>query len=343
MTTAETTFTGSVMGSAKALGFGGLALGGAMAAMAFIAPVDAGPRAAEAVAGALATIGGTLLLARGAHAAMTAGGLTLLASLVYLAVTNTEFHEGGVGYSIAVAQFVTVPIGLVLGGIAFALTPEARRAERVSYFVPDGVILAVGTILLGIGLGQIGNERLMTPKWNWVSFLGLTITGMLVLVVLRGALKAAVRGDRRGSAAFRFLGPLATELLLVGGLAVMMYGALNNLVLGANGFRTGFKGNGDGLALWVAAAVFLVVVRGGYKFAVRNQRGAAQAVVRELLYFAGVFAFIVGERSVISGKPPGVPIGGALPAAAVILLGALFLLVPVRMAAKQGRLRARHG
>ncbi|MDP8910627.1 MAG: hypothetical protein M3M94_00990 [Actinomycetota bacterium] len=342
MTTAEITFTESVKGSAKALGFGVLALGGAMAVMAFIAPVDAGPRAAEAVAGALAAIGGTLLLARGAHAAMTAGAVTLLASLVYLAVTNTEFHEGGVGYSIAVAQFVTVPIGLVLGGIAFALTPETRTTGRMN-FVPDGVILVVGTILLGIGLGQIGNERLMTPKWNWVSFLGLTITGMLVLVLLRGALKAAVGGDRRGSTAFRFLGPLAPELLLVGGLAVMMYGALNNLVLGANGFRTGFEGNGDGLALWIAAALFLVVVRGGFKFTVRNQRGVAQAVVRELLYFAGVFAFIVGERSVISGKPPGVPIGDALPAAAVILLGALFLLVPVRMAAKQGRLRARHG
>ncbi len=343
MTTAETAFTESpTMSRAKGLGFGVLTLGGAMAAMAFIAPVDAGPRAAEAVAGAMAAIGGTLLLARGAHAATTAGGLTLLSSLVYLAVTNTEFHEGGVGYSIAVAQFVTVPIGLVLGGMAFALTPETRRTGRAGY-LPDGVILAVGTILLGIGLGQTGNERLMTPMWNWISFLGLTITGMLVLVVVRGAVKATIGGDRRGSAAFRFLGTLATELLLVGGLAVMIYGALNNLVLGANGFRTGFKGNGDGLALWIAAALFLVVVRGGFKLATRNQTGVAQAVVRELLYFVGVFAFIVGERSVISGMPPGVPFGGALPAAAVILLGALFLLVPVRMAAKQGRLPARPG
>ncbi|MDP9068467.1 MAG: hypothetical protein M3N53_09040 [Actinomycetota bacterium] len=343
MTTAETTSTASANGSAKALGFGFLALGVAMVAMALLAPVDSGARAAEAVGGALAAMGGALLLARGAHAGMTAGTLTLAASLVYLAVTNDEFHQGGVGYSIAVAQFVTVPIGLVLGGIAFALTPGPRTTGRVGDFIPDGVVLVVGTILLGIGLGQIGNERLMTPMWNWISFLGLTVTGMLVLVVARGALKAAVGGERRSRPAFRFLGALATELLLVGGLALMMYGALNNLVLGANGFRTGFKGNGGGLALWIGAALFLVVVRGGFKFVARNQQGAAQAVVRELLYFAGVFAFIVGERSVLSGKPPGVPIGGALPAAAVILLGALFLLVPVRMAAKQGRLRARHG
>ncbi len=99
-------------------------------------------------------------------------------------MTNAEFHEGGVGYSTAVVQFVTVAIGLVLGGTAFALTPQGRGTGRVSDFIPDGVLLVVGTILLGIGLGQLGNERLMTPRWNWVSFVGLTVSGMLVLVVL---------------------------------------------------------------------------------------------------------------------------------------------------------------
>ncbi len=263
----------------------------------------------------------------------------LLASLVYLAVTNAEFHEGGVRYSIGVAQFVTVPIGLVLGGAAFALAPRslaARRTARTSDFVPDGVILVVGTILLGIGLGQIGNERLTPPNWNWVSFLGLTVTGMLLLIVVRGAARATFGGDQPSGGLRRFLGPPATELLLVAGLAVMMYGALNNLVLGANGFRTGFASNGDGLVLWVVAALFLVFVRGGFKLAVVRGSGAIAAVARELLLVVGIFAFIVGERSVITGKPPGVPIGGAFVPAAAILLGALFLLVPARLAAKEG-------
>lgn len=340
MTTVETTSAESMRLGATALALGMLALGGAMAIMAFVAPLDAGARAAEAVAGAAAALGGALLLARGRSAqpaGATAGGLTLLGSLVYLAVTNTEFHQGGVGYSIAVAQFVTVPIGLVLGGTAFALnrpSPEATRAGRTSDFLPEGVILVVGTILLGIGLGQIGNERLMPPKWNWISFIGLTVTGMVLLVVLRGAVKSARSGNRAVDSPRRFLGGLVTELLLVAGLAVMLYGALNNLVLGANGFRTGFKGNGDGLVLWIAAALFLVAVRGGFKLAIGNGRRAGPAAVRELLYVAGVFAFIVGERSVISGKPPGVLIDGAWPAAVAILLGAIFLLVPARMTAK---------
>ena len=342
MTTAGMTLAERVESSAKVLGFGMGVLGAAMAVMGVVAPVGLAARGAEVTAGAMAALGGLLLLTRGRRAAMVSGGSTLLASLVYLSVTNTEFHEGGVGYSIAVVQFVTVPIGLVLGGMAFALTPEGRGTGRLSDFIPDGVLLVVGTILLGIGLGQLGNERLMTPRWNWVSFIGLTVSGMLVLVVLRGALKAALGKDRPSRGAPRFLGLLGTELLLVGGLALMMYGALNNLVLGANGFRTGFKGNSEGAVVWIAAALFLIVVRGGFKMATRSQRGAARAVVRELLYFVGAFAFIVGERSVVSGKPPTVSIGGALPAAAAILLGALFLLVPVRVAAKQGRLQPEH-
>lgn len=167
MTTAEMTSQATANSSAKALAFGMLALGGAMAVMALIARADAGPRAAEAAAGALVVIGGALLLSgRGGERAATAGGFALLGSLVYLAVTNTQFQEGGIQYSIGVAQFVSVPIALVLGATAFALTPrsvEARTKTRLSDVVPEGVILVVGTILLGIGLGQVGNERLSRP------------------------------------------------------------------------------------------------------------------------------------------------------------------------------------
>ncbi len=265
----------------------------------------------------------------------------LLASLVYLSVTNTEFHEGGVRYAVAVAQFVTVPIGLVLAGSAFAVQAAAlagrQTGRRLGDFVPDGtIVVVVGMILLGIGLGQIGNDRLMPPKWNWISFLGLTVTGALVLIVVRGAVKAALGRGGGGAPANRLLGILATDIVLVAGLGVMMYGALNNLVLGANGFRTGFAGNGDGLVLWVVAALFLVFVRGGFKLAVARRSGVIAAVARELLLVVGIFAFIVGERSVIAGKPPGVPIGGAFLPAAAILLGALFLLVPARLGAKEG-------
>jgi hypothetical protein len=247
MTTASTTLAERAEGSAKVLGCATAVLGLRWAVMRFVAPVQVGARAAGAAAGALAALGGVLLLRRGRRAAMASRGRALLASLVHLAVTNTEFHEGGVGYSIAVGQFVTVPIGLVLGGTAFSLTPEARETRRVSDFIPNGVLLVVGTILLGIGLGQLGDERLMTPRWIWVGFIGLTVSGMLVLIVLRGALEAALGRERPSGGTPRFLGMLGTELLLVGGLGLMLYGALNNAMPGPNGFRTGFRGNSEGL------------------------------------------------------------------------------------------------
>ena len=345
MSTAETTVPAIARSGTTVLGLSLLALATAMAVMALVAPLDAGARVAETAAAGIAAIGGALLVARGKSAASAAGGLMLLAMLVYFAVTNQEFQQGGVPYSIAVAQFVSVPVGLVLGATAFAFaldgsTPGGRRAGRTAEFVPDAVILVVGTILLGIALGQTGNERLTPPKWNWISFLGLTVTGALVLIVVRSAVKSMLHGDRPVGQSRRLLGVLATELLLVIGLAVMIYGALNNLVLGANGFRTGFKGNGEGLILWIGAALFLVVVRGGFKLASWRDRGLGRAAVRELLYVAGVFAFIVGERSVLSGKPPGVMSGDALAAAVVILVGALVLLVPLRMSVKQARLEA---
>ncbi len=345
MSTAETPVPAVARRGATILGLGVLAPATAMAVMALVAPLDAGARVAETVAAGIAAMSGALLVARGNRAASAAGGPDA-AGLVDL----LRRHEPGVPARWrpvlhAVAQFVSVPVGLVLGATAFAFalngsSPSGRQAGRTAEFVPDAVILVVGTILLRIALGQTGNERLTPPKWNWISFLGLTVTGALVLVVLRSAVKSMLSGDGPGGQRRRLLGVLATELLLVIGLGVMIYGALNNLVLGANGFRTGFKGNDEGLVVWIGAAIFLVVVRGGFKLASWRNRGLGPAAIRELLYVAGVFAYIVGERSVLSGKPPGVMSGGALTAAVVILVGALLLLVPLRMAVKQQRLEA---
>ncbi len=77
--------------------------------------------------------------------------------------------------------------------------------------------------------------------------------------------------------------------------------------------------------------------------ATRSERGAAHAVVKELLYFVGAFAFIVGERSVVSGRPQRCRSAGHSQLQLPILLGALLLLVPARVAAKQGQVQREHG
>lgn len=219
-------------------------------------------------------------------------------------------------------------VALVLGGLLVALPhaadgrgPEGAWAQGAR----EGLLLVIGTILLAIGTGQLARSGIMPPKWNWTSFVGLTVPGMIVLIVARGAVKAAVAA-RPPRSARRAVGALVTELLLVSGLALMLYGSFTNLNLGANGYEVGFKGNDAGLALWAGAAVFLVVARGYAKFAVGDVRRGG-AVALQGLYVLGAIAFIYGERAVLMGKDPSFSAGGALPGAAAIIAGGVLVLV----------------
>ncbi len=263
---------------------------------------------------------------------LLAGGLILGGALFYLGTAMPS--TGRATYSEAVVQFVGVLAALVLGALIMALPGAARaghgeaaegawaRAAR------EGLLLVVGTILLAIGTGQLARSGLMPPKWNWTSFLGITVPGMLVLVALRGAVKTSAEGRAQGSAA-RGAGILATELLLVVGLGIMLYGSFTNLNLGANGYDVGFKGNSAGLTLWAGAAVFLVVVRGAVKLAVpRHGRGRAFGL--QALYVLGALGFIYGERAVLMGKDPSLMFGSALPAAAAVVAAGVVVLVAAR-------------
>ncbi len=270
--------------------------------------------------------------ATGLH--LAAGEFALAATIVYLGEAMPPFHMRAVGHDAGVAQFIAVLAGLILGAISLALpAPPPVNASKTTgvhwaSVIRDSVILIVGTIVVAIGLTQLGNPALMPPKWNWTSFLGITIPGMLTLIFLRGPLKTVGHG---GKAARQ----LAIELLLVVGVSVMVFGSVTNLNLGASGYDAGFKGNATGLLLWIAAVVFLVLVRGAVKFSL--PQGAEQigaGVVRKLLYVVGAVVLIYGERSVITGKAPTVMFGAEAPVAAIILAGGLLILVFARQAAK---------
>ncbi len=241
---------------------------------------------------------------------------------------------GRASYSEGVTQFAGVLGALVLGGFLLVVPAVigaggGERGEGAwARAAREGLLLVVGTILLAIGTGQLARSGLMPPKWNWTSFLGITVPGMLVLVVARGAVKSAVR-SRAPRSPSSAAGILATELLLVAGLGVMLYGSFTNLNLGANGYEVGLKGNDAGLVLWAAAAAFLVVVRGAVKLAVPH-RGRGPTIALQALYAVGVLAFIYGERAVLMGKDPALTFGGALPAAAAIVAAGVVLLVAGR-------------
>jgi hypothetical protein len=257
------------------------------------------------------------------------GVAVLGGALLYLGTAMPR--AGRASYFEGVAQFAGVIVALALGGLltALPLTAEGRDPEGAwARRAREGLLLVVGTILLAIGTGQLPRGSIMPPQWNWTSFLGLTVPGMIVLIAVRGAMKAAVE-RRPPRSTERAVGVMTTELLLVVGLSVMLYGSFTNLNLGANGFGVGFKGNDAGLALWVGAAAFLVVVRGCVKFAVADpSRGGAVAM--QGLYVLGVVAFIYGERAVLLGKDPNLSAGGALPGAAAIIAGGVLVLIVAR-------------
>ncbi len=319
--------------------------GAVLVAVALSTSASATRRAFEVLFGAEILVAGVLATLRWSHQSrgrsVLLGGLVLGGSLFYLG-TAMPFM-GRATYTEGVIQFVGVLGALTLGGLILAIPAAARvpageEAEGAwAYGAREGLLLVVGTIILAIGTGQLARAGLMPPKWNWVSFLGITVPGMLVLVVVRGTVKSAVRRTSAGSAS-RAAGILATELLLVAGLGVMLYGSFTNLNLGANGYEVGFKGNGAGLALWIGAAAFLVVVRGAAKLAV-SDRGRGATTALQALYVVGVLGVIYGERAVLMGKDPSVMFGGALPAAAAIVAAALIVLVAGRgavIAARRG-------
>lgn len=321
-----------------AVGLLAAAVGGVLAVTALATSAGDARRGFEALFAVEILVAGLLAARPWARAApgrsLLLGAGVLGGALLYLGTAMPS--AGRATQAEALTQFAGVLGALALGGLLL-VTPALKDPHgddepegAVARETRQGLLLIVGTILLAIGTGQLAGEELMPPKWNWTSFLGITVPGMVVLVVVRGAVKSAVRRHAPPAPA-RAAAILAAELLLVAGLGVMLYGSFTNLNLGANGYEVGLKGNDAGLALWAGAAAFLVVVRGAVKVAVPDRtRGATIAL--QALYVVGVLAFIYGERAVLMGKDPAVMVGGAFPAAAVIVAVGIALLVAGRAA-----------
>jgi hypothetical protein len=322
--------------AAGVLGVLTVADGIALVVLAFSSDPGTATRLAEVVFGGAVLVPGLLLVRSGVTPGSVRLGLllpevVLASALLTLGVAMPAFHRGAVGYGTARDQFVFVVLALALGSAGLVLSgvsaPTEERGGRLSFpgAVRDGVLLIVGTILLAIGFGQLAGPKLMPPMWNWISFLAITIPGMLILIAREFVKQADRRRGHRGPGA---LGrSLLIEAMLVAGLFVMIYGSVANLTLGKNGYTTGFKNDTAGLTLLLAAIVILVIVRGAAKRAVPQESAALVVMLGNLLYVGAVIAFIYGERSVIMGKPPMIEIGAAAGAASAILVTGLLVLV----------------
>jgi len=293
--------------------------------LAAATPIGRFRLAGEVACGVALVVSGVLLgraarrPGRGLSAGILPGDLALAGALLYLGLAMPPFQQHHTARATAVAQFVTVLAGLVVGcaGLVLSRSPEARAGVAPGRMVRDGVLLITGTILVAIALGQLANPMLMPPKWNWISFTAITIPGMLILVA-RERLKTRI-----APAAV-----VGSEVVMVAGLAVMLAGSNANLIQGKNGYHTGLIGNSTGLALWLAAAAFLVVARSAWKLA--GSPGAP--TIGAALYLAGVAPLIYGERAVQLGKDPVFKIGAAFPATAAILAGGVAVVTVMRPA-----------
>ncbi len=303
----------------------------------------AGPerKAAEVFFGLVVVVSSALLartrskVAAEVSAGLLPGDLALAGTLFYLGVAMPAFQHGA-NRTQAVGQFIAVVVGLVVGcaGLIYTRAP-AVTSRKLSFagIVRDGVLLITGTIVVAIATGQLANPALKPPKWNWISFLGITIPGMLILVG-REAVKGVLHRHDRPGGLLRMAQAAGVELLLVAGLGIMIFGSNANLALGKNGFHTGLKGNSEGLTLWLGAAAFLVVVRGLIKVALPSSSRLGSSLITGVLYVAGVLGLIYGERAVQMGKDPLVSFGGASLPAALMLAGGVAVLIVMRPAAR---------
>lgn len=265
------------------------------------------------------------------------GDGALANAFFYLGFSMTAFHLGYTSPTIALAQFITVLAGLFFGAGGLVLSGVSKPARLLghitfSLMLRDGVILIVGTILMAIAFGQLAGAALKPPQWNWLSFLAITTPGMLLLMGREGV-KARLE-TWQGLAKFPRL--LITETMLVLGVAIMFYGSYSNLTLGVNGYQVGPKGNTAGFVLWIVAVLLLLVIRGTFKLVVsyRDNR-IGYRVISKLLYVIAIVIFFYAERSFISGHAPVFAVGGAAPAVALILIGAVLVLVVGRAASQK--------
>jgi hypothetical protein len=186
--------------------------------------------------------------------------------------------------------------------------------------VRGGVMLAVGSRLLAMAVAAASSSTFHLPDWNWTSFLGLTVPGIVVLIA-REEMKKRWRPVGHPG-----LASLGTEGLLVVGLSLMVWGSTANLTLGLDAFHIGVAGDMIGAGLWVLAAVALLARRQLWPGASTTSR--RREIAAAVAYTLALTAFVFGERAVELGRSPAIAIAppgiaAALAAAAVVVLAVM--------------------
>ena len=322
--------------------WGILIISGVMIVTCLLSSAGIALRSIEIFLGAANFLAGVLLLRESLNkkqtpivVSMWPGEISLAATFFYLGTAMPIFHQGLASLQIAVFQFIMVLLGLVIGTLALVFAGVTRGIRQASRFSPvaslrDGVILIVGTIVIAISLSQIAGSTVKPPQWNWASYGLITVPGMLILIAREGVKQIS----ESWTGLKLVISFLLAEFMLIGGLMIMLYGSYTNLTLGTNGYLylSHIQGNGYGFTLWAAAALFLILVRGSFKFVLLSgKRTFGLQVISQLFYVIALIAFIYGERSILTGIAPRIVVGNAAPVVLFFLLSSVLLVVPGRI------------
>ena len=256
---------------------------------------------------ALVVVAGALTVIRDGRAGrirLLGGELAIDAAFAYVVVA---LASRPVGAPLRSVELVLGLGGLVTGAGALAVAPLDDGS--VAAAVRRSVLLITGTILIALAVGQLEHPGL-SMRWNWVPFLGFAVPGMLTVLgaeLLRGS--AASRGRT-----------LATTVALVAGVAILLYGSINNLALGQGGLGAGIRATP---ALSAAAAATAALVAGG-----SLSRRWRPAWVSDLITAAGVLGMVVTERIAVLHADVGVgPLPAAVSRGLPVLAGGLIVVI----------------
>lgn len=209
--------------------------------------------------------------------------------------------------------------GLVVDLTVFAIIPSFGPAigkPVAMFFRPDlifgdGRVLCCGIIAMVLGLRYIIGSPPMgapwpIPKWNWWAILFAMGGGFIPMIPLRGILKLRMRLTRLRQGRWTGWGAIILRegFLVVTALAIG-YG-FHNAFLGATPFTTPIRADAPGfwtaIGIMVAATLFLIFVRGGYKKYIGDpfiRETVGQTWAKEILLVVGLIPLFYGLMSLL--------------------------------------------
>lgn len=227
-------------------------------------------------------------------------------------------------YTVKLILWLLLPLDLTI----FAVLPSLRRAIgrpvrmffRPDILFGDGRVLCCGIVVMILGIRYMlgmfppPGVPIAIPKWNWWGITYAMAAGFIPMIPLRGIHKLITRMNRMlADRWWGWDGVIFKELLLIFTALSIGWG-FHHVFMGAVPFTApswrgiqGAMGAGHhqlGWTLFILGALWLVVVRGGYKRRIGEpfiRETVTKTWVKEILLVTGLLPLFLGFMLLIEG------------------------------------------